>query len=288
MNCPYYVPSGRLPAGAVLLALLYLPVVAAPAWLYAWLMIHSPFILLDLFALAAFAIVMGMFASGAARRGKARNPRWMGRLGLVIGFAGWYAHWAALLAIVDAGSFAALLASPRAMFGYAMAVSETGTHSIAGIPIKGGVLIACWLVELFLLTGLPRSLARAAADEPFCEQTDSWASSFTLPRKFAYIEMPDIAVHRLETDAHELFSILEPCTHQDPARYSAVRLHRTAGDPFISIDNVRVERSAKKEKHSARPVIAYLRLPGVHAEQVIEYGICGAADALALSDPAPV
>lgn len=288
MSSPYYLPSGRLPASAVVLAFLYVPVVAAPAWLYAWLMIHSPFILLDLFALAAFAVAMGMFASGAARRGKARNPLWMGRLGLMIGCAGWYAHWAALLAIVDAGSFASLLASPRAMFGYAMAVSETGLHSVAGIPVKGGVLIACWIAELFLLAALPRSLARSAAEEPFCEQTNSWATVFTLPRKFAHIETPAVAVHRLETDADEFFSILAPCTGQDPERYSAVTLYRTAGDPFVSIDNVRVERSAKKDKHGARPVIAYLRLPGVHPDQVIEFGIGGTAQALELADPAPV
>lgn len=288
MSSPYYLPSGRLPASAVALAFLVLPVVAAPAWLYAWLVIHSPFILLDLFALAAFAVVMGMFASGAARRGKARNPLWMGRLGLMIGFAGWYAHWAALLAIADAGSFAALLTSPRAMFGYAVAVSETGLHSIAGIPVKGGALIACWLAELFVLAALPRSLARSAAEEPFCEETNSWATVFTLPRKFAYIDLPDIAVHRLETDAEELFSILVPCTEQDPARYSTVTLYRTAGDPFVSIDNVRVERSAKKDKHRARPVIAYLHLPGVHPDQVIDYGIGGTAQSLELANPAPV
>lgn len=287
MSSPYYLPSGRLPANAVVLALLCVPVVAVPAWLYGWLMIHSPFILLNLFALAAFAVVMGRAASNVAHYGKARNPRWMGRLGALIGLAGWYVHWAALLATADVDGFALLLAHPQAMFEYAMAVSRSGVHSIAGIPIRGGVLHACWVVELLVLTALPRSLGRAAAQEPFCEQTNSWASVFTLPRKFAPIEAPEIAVHRLETDPDELLSILAPCTDHDPLQFSQVTLYRTAGDPFISIDNVQLERGAKREKRSVRPVIAHLRLAGVHPDQVIGLGTTGATDAWALADHAP-
>lgn len=74
----------------------------------------------------------------------------MGRLGLMIGVIGWYAHWAAWLAIADAGSF----------------------------------------------TGLPRSLARTAAETPFCELTDAWAVMLELPRKFAWIDEAHVAVHR--------------------------------------------------------------------------------------------
>jgi len=48
-----------------------------------------------------------------------------------------------------------------------------------------------------------------------------------------------------------------------------VTLYRTEGDPFVSIDNVKVERDARKEKKTTRPVIAYLHLPGMDAERII-------------------
>jgi len=95
MSAAYYTPSGRLPAQAVVLSAAGALLVAVPAWLYAWLTSHSPFVLLDWCAMIAFAVAMGWAAERAARRGKARNPVWMGRLGLAIGVAGWYAHWAA-------------------------------------------------------------------------------------------------------------------------------------------------------------------------------------------------
>lgn len=81
MSSPYYAPSGRLPARAVVLASVCALAVLVPAWLYAWLTIHSPFVLINWIAMAAFAVTMGVGAQMAARLGKARNPVWVGRLG---------------------------------------------------------------------------------------------------------------------------------------------------------------------------------------------------------------
>ena len=271
MSAAYYTPSGRLPAQAVVLSAAGALLVAVPAWLYAWLTSHSPFVLLDWCAMIAFAVAMGWAAERAARRGKARNPVWMGRLGLAIGVAGWYAHWAAWLAIAGAGSFSSLLADPQAMWRYAMFLADSEVRHIAGMRIESSVLVAGWIVEFILLTILPRSLARGAAEAPFCELTTTWAMPFALPRKFAWIDEPQVVVHRLESAPGQLFSILDACREEDPARYSTVTLYRGGGDPFISIDNVEARRDAKKEKTSTRPVLAYLRLPEMDADRLIEY-----------------
>ncbi len=270
MSSPYYVPSGRLPGQAIVAAAACALLVFVPAWLYAWLTIHSPLVLLNWFAMGVFAVVMGVAARQVAHQARARNPMWMGRLGLAIGVAGWYAHWAAWLAIADAGSFASLLAAPLDMWRFGMLLAENEVRHVAGMRIEGSALVAGWIVEFILLTTLPRSLARGAAEEPFCELTGSWATPFELPRRFAWIDEPHVAVHRLETAPHELFSILGAGVEADAARYSAVTLYRIGGDPFVSIDNVQVERDAKKERKTTRPVIAYLRLPGMDAEEIID------------------
>ncbi|MGF6271890.1 hypothetical protein ABIB38_000232 [Massilia sp. UYP11] len=281
MSSPYYVPSGRLPAPAFVWTAACAAFVVIPAWLYAWLTTHSPLVLLDWVAMCVFAGVMGVAARQVARRAKARNPLWMGGLGLAIGVAGWYAHWAAWLAIADAGSFSSLLGAPQDMWRFGMMLAEHDVRHVAGMRIEGSALVAGWIAECILLTTLPRSLARSAAEEPFCELTNSWATPVALPRKFAWIEEPDVVVHRLETAPTELLSILGAGVATDAVRYGAVTLYRTAGDPFVSIDNVKVERDAKKEnkeqKKTTRSVIAYLRLPGMDADRIIE--ACSAASA---------
>jgi hypothetical protein len=278
MSSSYYVPSGRLPPQAIVSTAACALFVVIPAWLYAWLTIHSPLVLLDWFAMGVFAVVMGVAAREVARQAKARNPMWMGRLGLAIGVAGWYAHWAAWLAIADAGSFTSLLGAPQDMWRFGMVLAENEVRHVAGMRIEGSALVAGWVVEFILLTTLPRSLARGAAEEPFCELTGSWAAPFALPRRFAWIEEPDIVAHRLETAPGELFSILGAGVETDASRYSALTLYRTGNDPFVSIDNVKVERDAKKGKKTARPVIAYLRLPGMDADRIVEE--CSASTAM--------
>jgi len=285
MNSPYYVPSGRLPAQAIIWTVACALCVVAPAWLYAWLTIHSPIVLLNWFAMCVFAVVMGVAARQVARQAKARNPMWMGRLGLAIGFAGWYAHWAAWLAIADAGSFASLLGAPQDMWRFGTMLAEHEVRHVLGMRIEGSALVAGWIVECILLSTLPRSLARGAADEPFCELSGNWATPFELPRKFAWIEEPDVVVHRLETAPHELFAVLGAGIDADAPRYSALTLYRTEGDPFVSIDNVKVERDAKKEKKTVRPVIAYLRLPGMDAERIINE--CSATETAIDTEQAP-
>lgn len=273
MNSPYYVPSGHLPAQALVLAICCTLLVVVPALLYAWFTRHAHFFLLDWLALLVFAAGMGRAAEFVAHHGKARSPRWMGRLGLAIGIVGWYAQWAGWLALADAGRFTDLLADPHGMWRFAMTLTDSEAARVSGMRIGGSVLATGWILEFILLTMIPRSRGRAAAESPFCERTDSWTTPFALPRKFAFVHEPLIVVHRLENAPDQLLSILQTCTEEDPSRYSAVTLHFSGGDAFISIDNIRVEEGTKRgatwEKWIEIPVIAYLRLPGTVASQLL-------------------
>jgi hypothetical protein len=84
MSTPYYVPSGRLPLRAVVLAIVCALLTIGPAWVYAWLMVRVPLLIVHGFALVGFAVVMGAAAYYAARRGKAPNTQWLGRLGMLV------------------------------------------------------------------------------------------------------------------------------------------------------------------------------------------------------------
>lgn len=278
MHSSYYVPSGRLPARVITLTIAAAVIVIIPAWLYAWVTIKAPLVIVDWFALFIFAFMMGLAMSGVARHGKARSPVWMGRLGLGLGLVGWYAQWAAWVAINSSATNSTgsslvdavfLLGDPQQIYRMAMALSDGQRRNIAGVDLEGGVLVAVWLVELLVLLVVPRMLAYWAAEEPFCEQTDSWTTMVELPRKFSFIETPDALVARLESDPGQLFSLLEIHPDADPERFAVVALYRGGGDPFISINNVQIERRGKNEKKNERMVIRHLRLPGADADQLI-------------------
>lgn len=277
-NSSYYVPSGRVPPRVVTLTISCAAVITIPAWLYAWITIKAPLVVVDWFALFAFAFLMGLAMAGVARVGKARSPAWMGRLGLCVGLVGWYAQWAAWVAInrpaaQSTGSglidFVLLLGDPQQVYRLAMDLSDAQQRTIAGVDLEGGVLVAVWLIELLVLLAVPRLLAYWAAEEPFCEQTGAWATMVELPRKFVFIDAPDAFVARLESDPQQLLSILETHAEADPERFSVVALYRGGGDPYVSINNVQIERRGKSEKKNERMVIKHLRLPGADADRII-------------------
>lgn len=277
-NSLYYLPSGRLPSRVMTLTLACAAIVTIPAWLYAWITIAAPLVVVDWFALFGFALLMGLAMAGVARLGKARNPVWMGRLGLGLGTIGWYAQWAAWVALSrSAGEatgsgvidFVSLLGDPQQVYLSALALSDGQRRNVAGVDLDGGVLVAVWIVELVVLLAVPRMLAYWAAEEPFCEQTDRWTTVVELPRKFAFIEAPDAIIARLERHPDQLFSILEANPDEDPERFAVVALHRGGGDPYVSINNVQIERRGKNAKKTERIVVRHLRVPGADADQLI-------------------
>ena len=277
MPASYYVPSGRLPWRVLPLTLACAAIVTIPAWLYAWVTIEAPLVLVDWFALFVFALLLGLAMSAVVRLGKARNPVWIGRLGLGVAMVGWYAQWAAWVAITrqaadSAGAsvidFVVLLGDPLQVYRSAMALSDLQAPSLAGVELNGGVLVAAWIVELIVLLAATRLIGLLAAEDPFCELTETWAEKMVVPRKFAYIPFPDELIARLERNPKQLLSILDINPDEAPELFAVVTLYRTGGDPYVSIDNVTIKRNGTSESKRTRSVISYLRMPGADADDI--------------------
>ena len=300
----YYVPSGRLPARTVTLMLRCIAAVIPAAWIYAWLTIHMPLVLLNVGVTLVFALGMGLPTRYAARCGRARNPVWMGRLGMALGLSAWYVQAAAWIAILETDAtplssraaylaahladFAGVLADPHHVLRVALDVVDAGAYSIAGMRVRGGLLAAFWLAELALLAGVPYALGRMTAAEPFCEESGGWMPETELPRKFEYIDRPAAAAALLAEEPDQFFSVVESCPQAAPERYAVLYLYRGRGDPYVSLKNVTVRTDQQgKRQVSKELVIDYLRLPGIDPEAVLRHGADAgnAADGAAALDP---
>ena len=293
----YYVPSGRMPLRAVALTLRCIAAAIPAAWIYAWLTIHMPVLVLNVGMTLVFALGMGLATRYAARCGHARNPVWMGRLGMALGLAAWYAQAAAWIAILETGAvppaahlanFAGMLADPPHVLRVALDVIDAGAYSIAGMHVRGGPLVAIWLAELALLAGVPYALGRMTAAEPFCEESGGWMPETELPRKFEYIERRAAAAALLAEEPEQFFSVIESCPQTAPERYAVLYLYRGRGDPYVSLKNVTVRVDQQGKRHMSKElVIDYLRLPGIDPEAVLRHGADAgnAADGAEALDP---
>lgn len=298
MTSAYYVPSGRLPARAVWLLLRCALAALPAAWVYAWLTMHLP-LALAIVSTPVFAFGLGLATRYAARCGKARAPAAMGRLGIALGLAAWYAQAAAWISILEAdggslahylADFVLVLTSPAHMAQVALDVLDVGVYSIAGLRMRGALLVAVWAAELALLVGAPYVLGRISAAEPFCEDADCWMQEIELPGKFDAVSQPAGLAALVASDPACFFTVFTPCRGADPSRHARLFVYLGKGDPFVSIKNVTVRIDQHDKRREAKElVIDYLRLPGIDAHAILRHGAEIQADAAAPApEPAPM
>jgi hypothetical protein len=168
--------------------------------------------------------------------------------------------------------FLNVLAHPAYPIGVAAARLQAGAGEIAGWRIGGWAFVISWLVELFLLLGLPHLYGRIRASAPFCEDTGSWAEKIEFTKKFAFIEAAETAVRTVEKDPEALFSLLSPWSDGGPLSYSKVTLYRCNcdGDPFVSVSNTHATPNGRRVNETSESLVEFLRLPGYDAETVID------------------
>ena len=282
MNSHYYQPSGRVPASAYPIIVLYAFATVPVAWMYAWLMIHAP-VVINLFFTVCFSLWLGYLTSRAAARAKVRNSDWMARAGLAIGMAGWYFQWAAWVALIGKGIadrpgdypligiFINLAMHPAALFDAAVNIAQVGTWDLRGDRIAGGTLALLWLSELAILLVCVREAGRMQVEHPFCEASGTWAEKVEVPRKFAFIDDPHAVPAYLEQHPDELLTVLGPWSESVSLSHATVTIYRCRGaDSYLSISNVLAVMGSDKVKESVTPILGYLRLPGIDPDTLME------------------
>jgi hypothetical protein len=279
MTSIYYRPSGRVPVTAFPIIALYALATLPVAWVYAWLMIHFPPVI-NLFFTMCFSLWLGFMVQQAGARAKVRNPGWLAKSGFLIGLSGWYFQWAAWTAMTqmtgeqpDASplsvTFIRMTMHPSALLDAAIKILQAGTWSLRGERITGGVLTLLWLGELVTLLLFIRFFARMQAEKPFCEASNAWADIVEIPRKFAYIDDPHVALSLLEQSPGDLLSVLAPWSESVSLSHAKVTIHRCRGtDSYLSISNVIAAPVKDKIKESPTIVVEYLRLPDINPDDL--------------------
>lgn len=291
LNNPYYVPSGRIPIAVIPISILGALAALASAWGYAWMTWQGP-LLGDCLVALVFSAMLGFAVIYIAKKAKVRSPKWMGRIGILIGLLAWYAQWAAYLCMTADlpgkgvyAVFLALLADPLAMAELILALTHTGAYDAFGLSLPSGLIIATWVAELGTLVLFPYLFGRNAATEPFCERSNSWMKEVTLPCKFSHVNASADLVQLLETRPDHLFSVLEPCQDEQQPNYAIVKLHHGQEDVFVSISNVEVEAKGRTTKENINGVIFFLRVPGISAAELGEKMTKLAAGPVSTAEP---
>lgn len=278
MNNPCYQASGRVPLTLVPLFFLALLAILPCAWFYAWAIASVP-VVIGFFLALGYSACLGLVARALATVAKVRNPGWMGKAGILLALAGWYAQWALWLAMLMAGKSGATAgetlhvalgaaADPAGMFTVAARIATGGGVQVGKATVPAFIVALIWLGELAMHLMLPSLMGRMRAGEPFCEASGTWAEEQVAAGRFALLGSED--VERLRADPALLPALLVPLAADAPD-YAELTLYRCrASDAYASLTNITSHpgdhgRPEKKKEQ----LLAYLRLKGMDPDALL-------------------
>lgn len=255
MTYSVYQPSGTVPGLAMPLAAVLLAASLPLAALYAWLGFHLPGIL-DLFICFTFAYVVGSLAKRVGAKAKVRNPRWLGRYGLLLGLCGWYVQWAVWALLqrdADSGFFSILSDAPQMVFAPSMVfataldVLQSTTSTLAGLPLEYLVVLS-WLGELGVLLFGPHDIARMRAREVFDENEGRWADYVELPGRYELIDQPGLQ-RVLGSPSGRLSDLLVPHPGPVTAPHARLRVYgSTTPQALVSVVSVEMDNKGGRRR----------------------------------------
>jgi len=244
----YYQPSLQVPSSGKFAVAVAAIVRLLSAWAYAWASgMSGPMV--SVILAGAMPCWLALLAGFAAHLGKIRHPVWMGRAGVGLGLLAWCVQWWA-----------------------------------SGVHAADGFTILFWMAECLLFVLPPRSSGASRARRPFCDEVSAWAKRIHVPAHFAFIDDPEAARRRLESDPSSFFDIIGQPIDADSSRVSTLTFYRCGGKTsFVTIENYveiapenaplpkgMVGEDARSYAQVDEPVVELLRIPVADPDLVLQ------------------
>jgi hypothetical protein len=177
-----YRHSGAIsPIGIILAATAGIAAAVALGVVYAFAVVHIPFIYINALLTFCFGWLMGYAVGWGAKTGKIRNPFVATAYGFLIGLIGLYVAWGTdFLArvVIPNGLPIDYLAAykPAFLIEYIKQFYENGAWGLKhGGNVTGIALAAVWAVEATIIVGAATVFARQfIVHHPFCESCGRW------------------------------------------------------------------------------------------------------------------
>ena len=211
MDQTIYRHSGGFSAtGVVLVPAVGLPIAFVGAFLYQFLLELIPFLVVDIILACGFPLLLGFCCSKLAVVGRVRNLGLVLVLGILVGAAGWYFSWVALINMLTPRNF--LIWDPRGLLLIAHELAEHGRWiTDDDEPVSAWATSAMWCLEALLLCLGPALISWFQIDDKaYCEACDRWLDQETHVGPFFIPGNEDTTVERLKSGEKSPLFQLEP------------------------------------------------------------------------------
>ena len=256
----YYNPSGKFDPKAfiyfILIAIIALPLLGLA---YAYAIWYIPFIYINFIIAGAFGFIIAWLISKfVIKLGKVRNNFLAKGFAILAGIIALYFHWVVWVDLVlnisdtmgnsrigiavsnvQADHLITLATNPSSLLELIAEISKVGTWGIRSATVSGAFLVVVWIIEAIIIIGATY-LFTHGSDEPFCELSNQWFKSKTLP-VFNYIENRPKLVADLEQSNPDAFNDLSYTTNIEKNHSLFTIYSSTQNENYLSVTNRRAK-----------------------------------------------
>lgn len=209
----FYRHSGKAPIlGLILIGIVGLIVTPILGVIYGYLLWYIPFVYINFFVVAGYALAISFALSKMARSTKIRNMFLLGLIGLFFGLLAEYIGWVSwLAALVGDPSFLFEFFFPFDILYIITEIAKEGVWSVNNITPTGGFLYFIWFLEACMVIGIiTYSTITSLSKIPFCEDSDTWTERKGVIAAFAPIADKASFRSSIEQGNNSKFNELQP------------------------------------------------------------------------------
>lgn len=176
MTAEFYTESGRISPRMFILLPIAFALLIPLGFVYGWLCVLSPLVILNILAAFGYAFAAGFLATLALEQGHVRNKIVRMAAGFAVGAFALVCAWAGFLQSFTEHEIKmhTFLLNPGPTLGMIGDIYERGWFSVKGSQVSGIALGAMWLVEAAAVLAAPVILAGSTV--VYCEDCGKLAS----------------------------------------------------------------------------------------------------------------
>lgn len=278
MDSTYYKASGKF-SPSVFISYLLIALISTPilALIYTHIIYYMPFIYFNVLITVGSAILLGFLTGKAINKGKCRNTLIASVLSIISVILMKYLTWAIYVPLVYTKSYEVLdmnlaerlqlslylLADPAYLLEGLSEIASIGVWSVFSVDFNGPLLYIVWVLEALIFIIGCCLMARSAAKEPYCEETNQW---FKESKGEIKLNAPsDIQQFKADIEAGQMsdFIAMLSDTFADSDNYLSVKFYSLDDIDYgyMSVQDVTKTKDKKgKEKEDKNNIFEYIRV----------------------------
>lgn len=285
MEAQFYESNYQTDIKSLLIATLpVLAIVAVLGYIYAVLILFIPFIYVNVLMTVGYGILAAYLAEAALWYGKCRSETHALIFASFIALFAIYVQWAVWLQIIgffgEEVSFVErldvvvyYLTHPVVMWEDMKSIAEVGVWGFGENLVNGTMLWIVWILEALIILGVIVFRTGENVDSPFCETSNQWAKIIPLV-PLTRVEEPKNFITQLAQKKYEPLQVLQ--AGDDMKRHTHAMIYHCEGHNiyYMSVNDRMVIMSSKKIKNIDTPLIEYMQIDNLVAQELIrQYGI---------------